>query len=268
MRVCGIDPAPTKGMAIFDGRDFSTIPLRESRSFIDTLKTDSDLLVCWDSPLTGPPVSVIEGEEANGSAFSQRPIESFFSRTQTGFKTPRGISIRGYSGCPHWALSRSLIGLPRTGPFDKDTLPFQLVSDDGQRPMRGRCVVEVHPGLALWLWCRNNRHADASWDYKRNASVREDLWNQLLQVPAVSEVLSTVCPVVPSSDDELDARLAYTVGCLWLKEPSSVFLLGDLDNGTFLLPRVGGLEEAFQLFTQEVPNNLRVARPVEAVEIS
>lgn len=254
--VCGIDPAPTKGMSVFDGRD-SHIPLLQTRSFIDTLKTKLDLLVCWDSPLTGPPGYVIKGGEANGSSFSQRPIESFFSRAHTGFKTPKGISVRGYSGCPHWALSRSLIGLPRIGPFDKKTLPFQLISDERQRPVQGRCIVEVHPALALWLWCRNNRDADESWEYKKNVSVRDSLWKQLLQVSTVSKALSAVSKVPPSSDDELDARLAYALGSLWLKEPSSVFLLGDLDSGTFLLPRVDGLKKAFQLFTQDLPNNLR-----------
>jgi hypothetical protein len=240
-------------VVVFDGRD-RHIPLQESRSFIDALKTDPDLLVCWDSPLTGPPCSVIGGGEADGSAFSQRPIESFFSRAQTGFKTPSGISVRLYSGCPHWALSRSLIGLPRTGPFDEETLPFRLVSDESQRPFRGRCIVEVHPALALWLWCRDDREADASWEYKKDASVLEDLWHLLLQAPFVSKVLSNTCTVAPSSDDELDARLAYALGCLWLNEPPSVVLLGDLDNGTFLLPRVGCLEETFHSFTQELPN--------------
>ena len=253
MRVYGVDPAPKKGMAVFDGRD-RHILLQESRSFIASLKTDPDLLICWDASLTGPPCSVIEGGEAGGSAFSQRPIESFFSRAETGFKTPQGISVRGYSGCPHWALSRSLIGLPRTGPFDVETLPFRLVSDEVQKPLLGQCVVEVHPALALWLWCRFDRDTNSAWGYKQDASVCRYLWTQLLQVAAVSNVLSSASLLTPSSDDELDARLAYVLGRLWLDDPPSVVLLGDQDHGTFLLPRVSGLEEAFQSFIQKLPN--------------
>jgi hypothetical protein len=253
MRVIGVDPAPTKGMAVFDGRD-RHIPVQQSRAFVNELNTVPDLLICWDSPLTGPPGSVVGGAEADGSAFSQRAIESFFSRAQSGFKTPRGISVRGYSGCPHWAMSRSLIGLPRTGPFDKGTLPFRLVTDGSQRPVCGRSVVEVHPALALWLWCRDEREADASWDYKRDDSVREDLWKKVFQVPAVSKVLSATCPTAPSSDDVLDARVAYALGRLWLENPRSVVLLGDFDKGTFLVPRVDGLEAAFRSFSQKLPN--------------
>jgi len=253
MRVYGIDPAPRRGMAVFDGRD-THIPIQKFRSFIESLKTAPDLLVCWDAPLTGPPCTVIEGGEAYGSSFSQRPIESFFSRVNTGFKTPHGISVQGYSGCPHWAFSRSLIGLPRTGPFDAKVIPFQLVCDEAQKPTSGQSVVEVHPALALWLWCRFNRETDARWNYKHDADVRGQLWDQLLRVTAVSKALSSVHCAPPSSDDELDARVAYALGRLWLDSPQSVVLLGDVDHGTFLLPRVTGLEEAFQSFIKKLPN--------------
>jgi hypothetical protein len=256
MRVYGIDPAPTKGLAIFDGREDCCIPLEKSRAFIDGLKNASDdLLICWDAPLTGPPSSVTRGAPAFGSAFSQRTIESFFSRQETGFKTPPGISVRGYSGCPHWALSRSLIGLPITGPFDDAAcLPFRLVSQNGDRPNGGRSVVEVHPALALWLWCRDVRGASASWDYKHDAAVRNELWAQFCGLPVISKTPATLRSKAPSSDDQLDARLAYALGWLWLNEPGSVVLLGDLDLGTFLLPKVPTLEEGFYSFTQGLPN--------------
>ncbi len=151
MNIIGIDPAPTKGLDVFDGRHHR-VALGGARGYVDSLRSQQDLLVCWDSPLTGPPIRTVEGGEARGSAFSQRPIESFFSKTETGFKTPSGISVRGYSGCPHWTLSRSLLGLPRVGPFDLggELLPFNLLTTDVP-PSTGRHVVEVHPAVALWL---------------------------------------------------------------------------------------------------------------------
>lgn len=252
MRVCGIDPAPKKGLSVFDGQDHH-IPLREARSYISSLETASDLLICWDAPLTGPPCVVVEGGEADGSAFSQRPIESFFSRAETGFKTPQGISVRGYSGCPHWALSRSLIGLPKTGPFDATTVPFQLISEDAQNNIRGPHVVEVHPALALWLWCRPSCDTNSVWIYKKDASVLGYFWDQLLHISAFAKVLPSASLAAPSSDDEIDARIAYVLGCLWLDDPQSVILLGDKDHGTFLLPRVSGLEDAFQTFLELYP---------------
>ena len=71
MRICGTDPAPTREMTEFEGQD-RNIPLVKTPSFIDTLKTEPDLLMCWDSPLTGPPASVIEAKEARGLQAAQR----------------------------------------------------------------------------------------------------------------------------------------------------------------------------------------------------
>lgn len=246
MKVCGIDPAPTKGLSVFDGKH-GQIALEDSGSFLSEIGATGDVLVTWDAPLSGPPSSVVNGAAARGAAFSQRPIESFFSRAITGFKTPRGISVLGYSGCPHWALSRSLVGLPRVGSFDADagSLPFRLASNDDQRPTKGCHIAEVHPAVAIWLWCRDDREADASWLYKKDSGVLWNLWKMILQVPSVGRVLSSIRAMPPSSDDQLVARVAYALGRLWLDEPNRVVLLGDLDSGAFLLPRVPGIVEAF-----------------------
>lgn len=256
MRVIGIDPAPTKGVSVFDGADCQ-IRLEDSAAFVGQLSGDDDCLICWDAPLTGPPSSVLAGAAASGAAFSQRPIESFFSRAATGFKTPQGISVQGYSGCPHWALTRSLLGLPRVGKFDAPvaSLPFLPLMRDEQRPARGRCVVEVHPAVALWLWCRDARDETASWQYKKDRALLLRLWELLLHLPAVAAVLSTVRATAPSCDDQLDARVAYALGRLWLDNPASVVLLGDADSGTFLVPRVSGVEEAFRSFVETASND-------------
>lgn len=248
MRVVGIDPAPTKGLDTFDGGD-RHVALHGSRAFIRSLCSDRDVLVCWDSPLTGPPDSTVAGGEGWGSAFSQRSIESFFSKGGTGFKTPLGISVRGYSGCPHWALSRALLGLPRVGPYDANDnkLPLRLLHTNTP-PTTGLHVVEVHPAVAIWLWCRERRDPSASWEYKKSASVSDELWRLLMAVPDIADVLSTVSDQVPPSDDILDARVAFALGRLWLDHPGSVALLGGADHGTFLLPEVSKMREAFAIF--------------------
>ena len=190
MKVSGIDPAPRRGLTVFDGADHD-IKLEESAAFVADLASDDDLLVCWDAPLTGPPSSVVGGAAAKGADLTQRPIESFFSRAGTGFKTPPGISVQGYAGCAHWTITRNLLGLPRVGRFDApdESLPFHLLTDHDQRSVAGRCVVEVHPALALWLWCRESRDAAASWNYKKDRTVLIELWLQLLTAPAVAQVL-------------------------------------------------------------------------------
>lgn len=247
MRVIGIDPAPVKGLQVFDGGDHK-VALPDSRSFVQRLWEHDDVLICWDAPLTGPSTTVVQGGEAAGSAFSQRAIESFFSRAATGFKTPPGISVRGYSGCPHWALSRSLIGLPKTGPFDVADIPFKLAQDELPRPTRGRHVAEVHPAVALWLWCRNARDGADSWDYKKSPGVLMELWSLLLDIPDVAQVLAPVRHQPPTSDDEFDARIAYALGTLWLRDRDCVVLMGDAGRGMFLVPKSEELLEAFEAF--------------------
>ena len=251
MRVVGIDPAPTKGLDTFDGSD-RHIPLSGARSFVHSLYSDQGALVCWDAPLTGPPTAAVFGGEGTGSAFSQRPIESFFSKSGTGFKTPPGISVRPYAGCPHWALSRALLGLPRVGPYDADheQLPLKLVTS-GTPPTSGFHVVEVHPAVAIWLWCRERRDSTASWEYKKSASVSDELWNLLLANPDIERVLSGAGGDRPTSDDVLDARVAYALGRLWLDRSGSVTLLGSADHGSFLLPQIAGMREAFTAFVAE-----------------
>jgi len=78
--------------------------------------------------------------------------------------------------------------------------------------------------------------------------VLRELWGRLLAIPSVSPVLSEGPIEAPHSDDVLDARVAYLLGRLWLNGSRSVVLLGGADQGTFLLPRVAGLEAAFTSF--------------------
>ena len=247
MRIVGVDCAPTKPLAVFDGRD-RRIPLSDARCFLNEIAAEPNVLLCWDSPLTGPPEAVLAGGDGYGSDFSQRPIEKFFSRQTTGFKTPKGIPVRYYCGCPHWAMSRSLIGLPRTGPFDAEpgALPFRLIVSN-VAPETGRYVVEVHPALALWLWCRQVR-PHGNWDYKDDPRVLAELWDSLLRIRDVDIKGIIGTGELPASDDALDARLAYALGRLWIEGRDAAILLGNLSQGTFLLPRVNGLETAFERF--------------------
>jgi Protein of unknown function (DUF429) len=240
-----------KGLHIFDGQHHH-IEINQSRSYINRLREKEHVLVCWDSPLTGPPISVVAGGESTGTTFSKRPIESFFSRSATRFKTPKGISVRSYSGCPHWALSRSLLGLPQVGPFDShiDSLPLARVNSD-KPPSTGRHVVEVHPAVALWLWTRKERGegSEISWDYKKSPDVMTEIWQVLGGVTHVSHLLRSLPK--PNSDDELDAIVAYLLGRAWLDECGAVVRLGNENLGSFLLPKVEGLEHAWEKYNHQ-----------------
>jgi hypothetical protein len=100
----------------------------------------------------------------------------------------------------------------------------------------------------MWLWCRDLREENAEWRYKGDFRLVKELWRHLLAVPHVRQVFAEHTNAAPISDDQLDARVAYALGRLWFEKPDEIILLGNLDAGTFLLPRVQGLAEAFAAF--------------------
>ena len=167
MPVIAVDPAPGKESTVIDGTKFLKLSPRELRLGMPSGLVNETLL-CWDAPLTGP--GDPEPAGADPSDFTQRPVEKFFSRKETGFKAPKGISVRPYSGCPHWAISRSILGLPRTGPYDHgfDRLPFHLLPGAEEERAGRPSVVEIHPAVGAWLWCRE-------WRTRTNGGTRMTL---------------------------------------------------------------------------------------------
>jgi len=241
MRIVAIDPAPKKRSTVFDG-EFRELSSGEIAPVLRELAGAPPVLLCWDSPLTGPGDPGVAGRRP--SDFSQRAIESFFSRESTGFKTPAGISVRPYSGCPHWAISRSVLGLPRVGPWDADEadLPFWLLTDGPPPAHEGAYVVEVHPAVAAWLWCKEDRSAGCSWDYKRDAGVQQEMWE------IIRPLGNLPTGIAPANDDQFDALVAFILGTRWISRDGSVELIGSRLAGAMLSPAVAGLSEALSEF--------------------
>lgn len=254
MRVIAIDPAPGRPSTIFDGEEHEgeLFPARtgdELRLYLDEPHNRTrETLLCWDAPLTGPADPAAAGIHRRD--FTQRPIESFFRQAAWGFPTPKGISVRSYSGCPHWTMTRSLLGLPRTGPYDHEfqQLPFHLLpapqADADHRPS----VVEIHPAVAVWLWCRNNHNG--AWNYKQNAGVRNALWNIVLGTTRF--VWDNRCP---DTHDEFDAAVGYILGSIYLHDRGGpnprVEILGCRSTGSFLLPADSELKESWHRFLDD-----------------
>lgn len=263
MRVVAIDPAPGKASTMYTAEDcFGPIPGHEMRSTLVDL--EPPVLLCWDAPLTGPRDPENAGRPGD---FTQRRLDSFFARQVTKFKTPKGISVRPYAGCPHWTISRSVLGLPRLGPFDAayESLPFHLLPGS-EEEVQGRnvarmdrsCVVEIHPAVAAWLWCKDlNEFKPGSgngqtWKYKGNKKdeilLRGEMWEVVLG--HCDDALRRNLPT-PTDDDQFDAIIGYILGVKWLRGDPDVVLLGDRENGSMLLPRVPGtpdLCEAWEEF--------------------
>jgi predicted RNase H-like nuclease len=251
VRVIGIDVAPAKGGHIYKGGDSVDSKCPKCLSeFLDGMQ--DDVLIAWDAPLTA--CTDPDGELIK-SDLTQRIIEKFFS---TGtYQTPKGVSVRPYSECSHWTISRRMLGLPRIGPHDSAVgLPFTLSVRDDARPKAGRNIVEVHPALALWLWFRDER-PESSWTYKESRSTtaakarqtRGEIWTLLSSRfrSVLRQDLRFARGAVVPNDDELDAVSAWLLARCWVFQ-EKVSLLGDIQTGALLLPRDEVLQQEFQRF--------------------
>ena len=243
LRVIAIDPAPAKPSVVFDGASYSRKSASELRDYVTPISsTGPGTLVCWDAPLTGP--ADLRNSGSNGHDFTKRKIERFFSVRGTGFKTPKGISVQGYGACPHWTITRSLLGLTRVGPFDASAsqLPFGLMTDLQYRDDHRPCVVEIHPALAAWLWCRAERESKASWVYKGDGKPqceRRRVWLEMWDIISSRSEFATGFPC-PNTDDEFDATVGYILGTTISREsagqPQSCTIIGNVRDGAFLVP--------------------------------
>lgn len=253
-KVISIDPAPSKENTVCDGKSFREKQAAQLRTMLEGVGRNT--LICWDAPLTGP-----QNPDQAGKAkrdLSQRCIESFFSRGVTRFKTPPGISVRPYSGCSHWAITRSLLGLPRTGPHDAkyEDLPFHLLPGKDRNETPRPTVVEIHPAVAAWLWCRGKSgfpKETEKWSYKKCARLREKMWDVIR-----NEARGVDC-TDPEDDDDFDAAVGYLLGRLYLRDRDepvsgrSVILLGNRRTGSFLVPNVKGILTRWDEFAKEWP---------------
>ena len=252
MRVIAVDPATGRASTMYDGREFRPVKPGEMRAELRRFK--APVLLCWNAPLTGPR-SLAKAGEIKGD-FTRRPIETFFSREETGFPTPVGIAVLPYAQRPEWTISRCVLGLPRVGLWDRtfDCLPFHLLpeskqdhSGPGVSKQDRRRVVEIHPAVAAWLWCREELSSRKTWRYQgteRDPGLRQEMWEIIVR--QCDDELRRAMPE-PQDDDQFDALVGYLLGVRWLRG-DEVILLGDRRSGALLLPRVPGLEAAWARF--------------------
>ena len=254
MKVFGIDIAPGKPSTVFDGQTHNQYTGAELSDWLSELSQSSqDVLICLDAPLAGP-------ADPDSPTFlpkdhTQRPIESFFSKGETGIKVPKGVSVLPYSGCPHWTITRRLLGLPRIGRWDvswKD-LPFKLVTEPTIQSSNGQFVVEVHPALATWLWNDGPIQNDLDWEYKKSRNTLLRVWRGVkakLTLDCRKLSLCELDDISINDDDELDAVVAWLLWSIWVSGQGQVRGLGNIHAGHFLLPFSEELEKRFEQFVQ------------------
>ena len=119
----------------------------------------------------------------------------------------------------------------------------------------GPWVAEVHPALALWLWCRKGNQKRV-WAYKDDWQALKRLWKRLcqeLETLGVGDDLLTRL-VDPNDDDDLDSLVAWLLGELWARgavgrdKRRLVVMVGSRRVGAMLLPNVPGLVEGFNSY--------------------
>lgn len=200
------------------------------------------MLICWDAPLFH---SNDEYLDATQTPYYTRNIEAFFSK-KNGIALPSGISVLGYAGCPHWSITQALTGYPLVHSFFKGfDPPFELVFDKNKIT---KSIVEVHPAVAIWIWCKGETPKIDDWHYKGPKKVTKtfDSIIEILKRKGIIEGIDI------TTDDQLDAYIAWKLGMEWITG-NIVYILGNNETGAFLLPYKKSIFDKFGKFAQTKP---------------
>ena len=261
-RIISVDPAPSKGSTIFDSIDesFQELDAPHLDKYLkEARQSDASLLVAWDAPLTGPSSLGFfpkEDKKENGASFDfsqfyERKIEKDLREKYGGGKkgNKKIVSVLGYAGCSHWAISRAILGLPRVGRYclPDSSLPFKLCTAEDQKPkpsLKGHFVVETHPALAMAMLFKSiSNCVTALQQYKRKKKgtsaedrraavmiLKEAIRNKFSELP---ESFNTI-----QNDDELDTFVGFLLARLWITSNTKtcVEIHGTLADGAILLP--------------------------------
>ncbi len=226
VRVLGIDPAPKKPTAVWSADGCQRVPAGQVREFLaEHLQPHSGLLVAWDSPLAFDPA---EG-------FSDRPFDraarAWVAKNVREGRIQQGaVSVRPFSGCPHWVHSCHVLGLP----FGERIAGLAPYSAPLEKPEPGRgLVMETHPAVALaalWIELELEEPFPRYKGSKATAGVPAAIAERL-GFPEEAGV----------DDDALDAFMAYRLGAQFLNRESR--FIGDPGTGGYLLPDNGPASE-------------------------
>lgn len=238
IKVIGIDPAPSKKSTIFVDGEFEHKDYASLKKYLsEELEKNKQNLICWDAPLTFPFIPETKPEEY--SPLYMRPIEYFFNFDED-IKPPKGISVLGYAGCSHWAISQYILGYPRPEVYSDINPRYKLICKDSQEISKesenGIYITEVHPALAIWFYLKDiiKDSNNFNWKYKNSSSSRIGIVKILKDNVNFKDM-----PDI-KNDDELDAYIAWKLGNDWINDEQPVVkkvcILGNEETGSFLLP--------------------------------
>jgi hypothetical protein len=249
MRAIGFDPSPSRGAHVCDGGGApKLLSAQAMASFLESLP--EDVLIGYDGPLSGP----IAPDDPNlrQADLSRRVIEAFFKSPEDGFAVPAAIALAGYAAQPHWPLTRRMFGLPRLGRLDRpvEELPFQPVLEAAQAPESGRHVVEVNAQVAIFLVALEDpAFGSVNWGYRDRPDVLKAIWRiviERLTGRSTGELAEFWKLPPPDNMQQFEAIVAWLMTSLWVTQDSQIELLGNARTGAWLVPKIDGLNQAFQ----------------------
>lgn len=172
----------------------------------------------WDSPL-----SFDAGEGYSDRAFDRAARAWVAEQVRKGLVETGALSVRPFSGCPHWALSCAVLGLP----FGDGIEGLSLSSSPADEPAPGKgVVIEVHPAVALAaLWL--DRRIAAPFPRYKGPKAEPGMPAEIarrLEFPSQAG----------KDDDALDACTAFRLG-EQLRD-GGARVLGGLTGGGYLMP--------------------------------
>lgn len=269
-RIISVDPAPSKDSTVFDSKDgfLKLDAFTLDQHLKKARRSDQPVLLAWDAPLTGPwsldsiPVKEKTDNKRDFNPFYQRYIEkdlgAKFSSGKTAIyeKSKKVVTVLGYAGCSHWAISRAILELPRVGRYclPNSSLPFALLTKD-ERPSsstKGNYVVETHPALAMAMLFKDNHKAELALQRYKSAKKQE----RLGAIETLKESLKTKLSDFPDTfvviddydqmeavnaiddDDHLDAFVGFLLARHWITSSKRLLveIRGNLEEGAILLP--------------------------------
>ena len=117
-----------------------------------------------------------------------------------------------------------MLGLPKFSIYDKDEIPFRLITNESDIKLGGRMVTEVHPAIAIYFWYGEK----SIKGYKTKTSQVGKIFDK------ISKRWKLTLGIKPKNSDQLDALVAFVLGTLWLKKDGVEIY--EHKNGSFLLP--------------------------------
>ena len=224
MFVIGIDPAPVKPAAAFDGLEFHVIQAQDLRGWVDDrLGASADTLIAWDAPLAFDPMH----------SFYTRPVDRDLALRA---RDEPSINTAHFANLSHWAITCHTLGYPFGNP------PCGLLLVDAMPlVVGGPLAIEVHPAFALYHWWRSSGPPEPVPPYKRGGrQVRLDAVDKLLdrvggELRGCAVLRDALRNGLAPADDLLDAAVAYEVGSRFVE--GSTVTVGGMTAGFIVLPK-------------------------------